>query len=149
MKKKIKIGSTPFFKDYPDYVPHDTDYMVFVDEVGSKVLKIHITEDKQREDLFYYKNGITKQELIEYELIHCQDKPCHAGKFLIPEVVEYFGITLDDLKQFERFFDNLDEKHLYEKIIYDAYIENNDFTLTQEQRDEAYNNYKEKRLKTN
>lgn len=149
MRKRIKIGSSPFFASYPDYVPHDTDYMVFVENVGSKVLKIHITEDNQREDLFYYQSGMTKEELIEYELIHCQDKPCHAGKFLVPDVVEQFGITLEDLKLFERFFDNLDEKHIYEKVIYDAYIENEGFTLTQEQRDEAYEIYKSKRLKTN
>ena len=146
MKTRIKIGSAPFFESYSDYKPHDTDYMVFVDEV-TKVLKIVVTEDNKREDWFYYKKGITKEELIEYELEHCKQKPCHAGKFLIPDVVEYFGITLDDLRQFEEFFENLDFKHTYEKIIYDAYIENNAFTLTQEQRDAAYNDYKEKRIK--
>lgn len=143
----IKIGSAPFFENYLDYVEHDTDYMLFVDEVGSKVIKIHITEDGRREDYFYYKKGITKEELIARELEDCKKKPCHAGKFLIPKVVEEFGITLEDLQLFEDSFNNLDDKHTYEKVIYDAYITNNDFVLTDEQRDEAYNDYKNKRQK--
>lgn len=147
MKNKIKIGSAPFFEKYPDYVLHDTDYMLFVNEVGDKVLKIYITEDGERIDYFYYKKGITKKELIAHELEDCKKKPCHAGKFLIPEVVEYFDITLKDLKLFDSAFNNLDEKHTYEKIIYDAYLSNNDFVLTDEQRDEAYNEYKIKRQK--
>ena len=35
------------------------------------------------------------------------------------------------------------EKHLYEKVIYDAYIENGCWVLTAEQREEAYRIYKE------
>ena len=31
------------------------------------------------------------------------------------------------------FFDKLDVKHKYEKLIYEEYIENNDFVITQEQ----------------
>ena len=39
----------------------------------------------------------------------------------------------------------MDSKHTYEKIIADAYIENNGFFLTDEQRDMAYNEYKKTR----
>ena len=42
-------------------------------------------------------------------------------------------------------FENMDSKHTYEKIIADAYIENNDFFLTDEQRDLAYAEYKKTR----
>ena len=55
---------------------------------------------------------------------------------------EYKGITIDDLKLFEQAFNNIDERHTYEKIIYDAYIENNAFVLTDEQREKAYKAYK-------
>ena len=55
-------------------------------------------------------------------------------------------ITLEDLKPFEEIFNNMDEKHQYEKIIYDAYVTNNDFTLTKEQRDKAYESYKQTRI---
>lgn len=70
-----------------------------------------------------------------------------AGKFLVPEVAEFLGLTIEDLTLFENAFNRIDEKHLYEKKIYDFYVENSDFTLTQEQRDEAYQIYKEKRIK--
>ena len=43
-------------------------------------------------------------------------------------------------------FDSIDEKHTYEKIIAESYIENNGFFLTKEQRDRAYDDYKRARL---
>jgi hypothetical protein len=39
----------------------------------------------------------------------------------------------------------MDSKHTYEKIIVEAYIENNGFFLTDEQRDMAYMEYKKTR----
>jgi hypothetical protein len=63
--------------------------------------------------------------------------------------VEFIGFTIEDLKLFEEAFNHIDDKHSYEKKIYDSYIENEGFTLTKEQRDEAYQIYKEKRIKTN
>jgi hypothetical protein len=39
--------------------------------------------------------------------------------------------------------EKLDDKHLYEKVIYDAYIENGCWGLTDEQRAEAYRIYNE------
>ena len=40
----------------------------------------------------------------------------------------------------------MDDKHKYEKLIYDAYLKNNDFVLTDEQRIDAFNEYKKERL---
>ena len=51
--------------------------------------------------------------------------------------------TIDDLKLFQSAFDNIDERHKYEKVIYEPYIKNNAFVLTDEQRNEAYKLYKE------
>ena len=66
-----------------------------------------------------------------------------AGKFLSPELAEYMNITIDDLKLFQSAFDNIDKRHTYEKVIYESYIKNNAFVLTDEQRNEAYKLYKE------
>ena len=66
-----------------------------------------------------------------------------AGKFLSPELAEYMNITIDDLKLFQSAFDNIDERHSYEKVIYESYIKNNAFVFTDEQRNEAYKLYKE------
>jgi hypothetical protein len=39
----------------------------------------------------------------------------------------------------------LNDKHKYEEIIYNSYIKNSSFTLTDTQRDRAYKSYKESR----
>ena len=54
-------------------------------------------------------------------------------------------MTPNDLKALDHMFDGLDEKHTYEKIIYKAYLENGEFSLTEEQLKSAYEEYKRKR----
>ena len=68
-----------------------------------------------------------------------------VGKFLIPEFNKKIGFTIDDLPKIKPLIDRLDEKHIYEKIIYESYLENNSFTLTEDQRLKAYKKYKETR----
>ena len=69
------------------------------------------------------------------------------GKFLVPAFVEAIGFTIEDLKKLQPLADNLDDKHKYEKVIYDSYIQNNDFTLTDEQLQKAYLEYKHNKRK--
>ena len=64
-----------------------------------------------------------------------------VGKFLVPEFIKEVGITIDHLKQLSSLIERLDDQHKYEKVIYDSYIANNDFTLTDEQLNDAYNTY--------
>ena len=66
-----------------------------------------------------------------------------AGKFLVPELCKHMNITIDDLKLFQFAFDDIDKRHTYEKVIYEAYVKNDGFFLTKEQRDNAYKKYKE------
>ena len=70
-----------------------------------------------------------------------------AGKFLVPEFCKEIGSTVEDLPKLAPLISNLDTKHEYEKIIFDSYIQNGDFVLTQEQRDKAYESYKIARRK--
>jgi predicted DNA binding protein len=58
-------------------------------------------------------------------------------------------LTEDELKDIEIEFsklkplvDKLDSKHIYEKSIYNDYISNNSFNLTDKQLETAYNIYK-------
>ena len=67
------------------------------------------------------------------------------GIFLIPELNEEFGIELEDLKIVESLIAKLDDKHLYFKKIYEYYLENGNMTLTNEQRNAAYEIYKQYR----
>ena len=112
--------------------------------IGSGMNKTLAYIKTKTEDIFAYKQ-MSKDEFLQYELKHCKKAKMAVGKLLVPELVKYMNITIDDLKKFKFAIDEIPEKHSYEKIIYDAYIKNNDFILTQEQRDKAYQEYKKYR----
>lgn len=136
--KRIKIGSQVFFSEYEDYTSHDRDFIEFQEK--PELYKTFMNVKGKGNDIFYYRM-MSKDEFIKYELEHCKATPMAAGKFLVPELAEYIGFTIEDLKLFQFAFDNIDEKHKYEQIIYKSYIENNCFILSEEQRIEAYKLY--------
>ena len=93
-------------------------------------------------DVFMYKNMDKKgfmDEVFETNVF------MKAGKFLIPEFNEYIGFTIEDLEKMRPMFEQIDYRHGYEKIIFEAYLENGGFFLTDEQRDKAYAEYKDER----
>ena len=55
-----------------------------------------------------------------------------VGKFIVPEFCEYIGFEIKDYELLKPIFDKLDDKHKYEKVIMESYIENNSFTLTED-----------------
>ena len=132
----ILVGSRYFFETYPDYTSHDIDKVEIVDE--SLVNKVRIIRGMGK-DYFYFQ-ARSKEQWIE-DTLNAQ-LPMVVGKFLVPEFNKLIGFTIEDLPKLKPQFDKLDEKHWYERIIYDAYLENGSFTLTQEQRDKAYKEYK-------
>lgn len=136
--KKILTGSRAFFSIYNDFNPKDKDI-------------IYIIEDDSNKQTYSYTHNIgvckiTITNLTKEQLLKIYNKgqviPMAICNFLVPEFVEHFGITIDDLKLLKKLRDTLDYKHLYLRIIYDAYLENGKFELTQEQRDRAYKSYK-------
>lgn len=138
---KFKIGSQVFFNEMSDYKVKDNDWLAIVDHIiGNKTM---INAKINNDDIFMYRNNLSKNDFIEDTFK--SDLSMRAGKFLVPEFVKYIGFTIDDLRQLNSIFDKLDDKHKYEKIIYDAYIENNDFILTNEQLNKAYDEYKKYR----
>lgn len=143
MRPKIKfnIGSNVFFKDYDDYVIKDYDMLCIMDNWLLETTNV-LNSKKDKNDIFYFKD-MTLEEFIE-DTLTCKT-PLRVGKFLIPEFVEYIHMTIKDLQKLEKRFDELDDKHKYEKVIYDSYIKNNSFTLTDEQRQRAYTEYKKYR----
>ena len=54
-------------------------------------------------------------------------------------------MDIQDLKRLEPLTKVMDEKHTYEKIIFDAYIQNDGWWLTEDQRMAAYKEYKRTR----
>lgn len=140
MKKEFVIGSNYFFSTYPDYIIKDEDRLIVEDD--PIFYKNHMNIKGQGKDYFYFKNK-SKEEWIE-ECLNTK-LPMVIGKFLIPEFAEFINLTIDDLSRLQPVVDRLDAKHLYEKSIYDFYIENNSFVLTREALDSAYDIYKKYR----
>lgn len=135
----ILMGSNYFFRCYKDFKPHDIDY---IDVVETNEFKEKRVIRGQGKDYFYLKRK-PKEQLIQDALK--SELSMVVGKFLIPEFNEKIGFTIDDLPKVKPLIDKLDEKHAYEKIIYEAYLENGSFALTEEQRLKAYEKYKEAR----
>ena len=132
----ILIGSRYFFSEYPDYHSHDIDKVEVQDTNEYEYVRIIRGQGK---DYFFFKRK-PKEEMIQDALQ--QKLAMVVGKFLVSEFCQEIGFTFEDLPRLKPLIDRLDEKHLYEKIIYEAYLSNGSFTLTQEQRDQAYEEYK-------
>ena len=138
---KFLIGSRVFFEGLDGFSPKDYDWLYIMDSFGRiKTGQLCMRKDGNDKILV---PKLTKDEYIELAL--GDDFGIRAGKFFVPEFAEYIGFTINDLKKLEPHLDKLDDKHKYYKIIYDAYIENGDFILTEEQREAAYEEYKKER----
>lgn len=137
MNKRYLVGSQYFFKGFSDFVPKDLDELILEENPKDYKIKMQITG--KGKCLFKWRK-LKPQQFIEYTKL-----PMELGKFLVKEVCQEIGFTIEHLKQLKPIVDKLDEKHLYEKVIWESYIENNDFHLTNEQLSKAYDLYKEKR----
>ena len=136
------MGSSYFFDRYDDYKIKDNDELHIVDEFifpNRVCMNMKLFDGN---DIFIFKNT-DKQEYIND--VYESGVNMKVGKFLIPEFNKYINFTIDDLKSLQPMFDNMDEKHTYERVIFESYLKNGDFFLTDEQRMEAYKEYKRSR----
>ena len=136
------MGSSYFFDRYDDYKLKDNDELHIVDEFifpNRVCMNMKLFDGN---DIFIFKNT-DKQEYIND--VYESGVNMKVGKFLIPEFNKYINFTIDDLKSLQPIFDNMDEKHTYERVIFESYLKNGDFFLTDEQRMEAYKEYKRSR----
>ena len=135
------MGSSVFFEGMQDYEKKDNDFLAIMDTFfpGKTMMRVKIGDD----DIFMFRNGLSKEDYIKDTLD--ANVPMRVGKFLIPEFAEFIDFGIEELKQFEPLIKKLDDKHKYEEIIYNAYLENGKFELTEEQRKEAYKEYKKAR----
>lgn len=138
---KISCGSNYFFKDIKGFKPKDIDEIEIIDK--GKHFK-YLQQMTNSSNCLFKVIHRPKQELIDFHL-NSSITPMSVGKFLIPEFNTEFGITIEDIKQLKPLIEKLDDKHKYEEVIFNAYIENNDFVLTDEQRNNAYKIYKQYR----
>lgn len=140
--KVFNIGSNYFFAGIDGFKSKDDDVLEIIED--SKSFK-HYRQysDFNKKCHFQFVNK-PKKEFLDWHIEH--NIPMSVGKFLIPEVNEFFGITIEDLKSLmDKQMPILDHKHKYEAVIWDSYIENNSFTLTDAQRSRAYESYKKAR----
>ena len=137
---KFLVGSRYFFSCYDDFTSKDTDEVEIIDTDEFK----HVRQLSGRGKChFIYKRQQSKESYIEWDIHH--NVGMSVGKYLVPEFAEEIDLHVEDLHLLAPVVDRLDPKHMYEKIIYDSYIENGSFTLTPEQRDAAYDSYKSTR----
>lgn len=133
------IGSNYFFEKYYDFSSKDIDKIEFVENT-SEYKKHYRGKEKC---VFQIQANLPKDTYIREELN--SNLGMVVGKFLIPEFNQQIGFTIEDLPKLRPLINILDEKHKYEEIIYNAYLENGDFCLTDKQRLAAYKSYRESR----
>ena len=134
------IGSSAFFSGYKDYTNSVYENVLILDDNPDYEYETNYLENNKH--IVRWRN-MSKNEFIDFHKGLYKGR--YIGKFLVPEFAEYLGMTIEDLQQLSHLIEYLDEKHLYEKIIYDSYISNNDFYLTDTQRYTAYLEYKKER----
>ena len=130
------VGSNVFFKDIDGFNSKDVDILELIDNpIGFKNNRWIKFPHK---DVFQWRRMPIK-EFIEITLSN--NIPLEIGKFLVPEFIKEFNLSINDLKKLQPLIENLDDKHKYESVIYYSYLQNNDFYLTDEQLMEAYKIY--------
>lgn len=146
----LLVGSDYFFHNCEGYVPHDYDYIILIDKANSSYKPsfdskdtLHIYSSHTKCDkTFYYR--YEKQDFIN-DIVNGIVPKYFLNKFLVPEVNEAIGFEFSELHALNYLFDELDDKHKYLKIIYDSYIENDEYYLSDSQRELAFNEYKKYR----
>lgn len=137
---KFLMGSQYFFSCYDDFDSKDIDEIEIIETNEFNHMR-QLTG--QGRCLFQMKKHPSKEEYINYALQSTLGMV--VGKFLIPEFCEAIGFDINDLPRLKVLIDILDDKHKYEEIIFNSYVENGSFNLTDEQRERAYKSYKESR----
>lgn len=137
---KILIGSQYFFSCYDDFKSKDVDEIQIIETTEFAQMRQLTGQGKC---LFQMKKHNSKEDYINWAVQ--SGIGMVIGKFLVPEFCAEIGFTIEDLPKIKILLERLDDKHKYEEIIYNSYLENGSFTLTPEQRDRAYRSYKKYR----
>ena len=142
--KQILVGSRAFFSGMKGFQSKDRDYLILVEQPQG--FNWRREQSVRGICTFQYKLG-TPAEMVS-KTLEVGD-PLLIGKFLVPEVADVLGATIDDILPLETLLPKLDDKHQYEAVIFNAIKTNGSFTLTEEQRKEAFKVYKSARKSDN
>lgn len=138
MIKTIQAGSRAFFSNYEDFQPSDNDLIKFDDE--QTVDFYSSFEDDVH--IFHYRH-MSKDELFSFIYNYSFQNPLVVCTFTLPEVAEFYDISISEMFLFEDRFNYLTRRHNYMKFIFSCYVENGEYSLTQAQLDKAYEMYKQ------
>ncbi len=136
MNNRILVGSRAFFSGIEGF---KTDNRNFIKLVTNKAAL-------QVESKLSIHSNITYRMLREHATLMV-DKAVESnnalllGNFLVPQVAKEIGLTIQHLKDLLPLADSLPAKLAYQSIILQAYIENGSFSLSAEQRANAYAAY--------
>ena len=146
MRAEYIVGSNAFFTGMAGFSPSDNDRLILVDDTSECGIpfKTH-SEMRLKGNCYFFYKRLPKDEMID-NCIASKD-PMVVGKFLVPAVARDLGLTAEDLRRLEDVIPLLADRHKYEEVIFRAYLENNDFALTDEQRQEAFESYSKYRIK--
>ena len=133
---KILVGSRAFFNGMKGFQSKDRDYLVLVEQPQG--FNWRREQSVRGICTFEYKKD-TPAAMIAKTLEMGDALP--IGKFLVPEVAQAIGATVQDILPLESLLPKLDAKHQYEAVIFDAIKTNGTFTLTEEQRKAAFKVY--------
>ena len=125
--KPIVVGSRAFFSGMEGFRSKDKDFIIL--ESNPIGYKWRREQSLRGICTFFYK---LEPAIDMIRRTISNGDPLLVGKFLVPEFANAIGATSDD-------------KHAYYKVIFNAYISNNAFNLTDEQRDAAFKLYQEAR----
>lgn len=135
--KRFLIGSKAFFSGMEGFEPKDSDFLTLVKTGNGFSHFYQMTDGTCCHYIFIRKS---KKEMIDYALNN--GPAMQVGKFLVPAVATELKLTIQNLKKLKPLITKLDIEHIYEEAIYEAYIENNGFFLTDEQRQKAFGLYR-------
>lgn len=130
------VGSRAFFEGLNGFKSKDTDILELVD---NPTYFKNQRQFKFKDKCIFQWRRMSPEEFIKITLYN--STPMEIGKFLVKEFIEEIGITIDHLKQLDTLVNKLDDLHKYEEVIYNSYIENNGFYLTENQLQKAYKIY--------
>ena len=138
--KAIIVGSIYFFKNIEGFKSKDIDRIILIDNPQGFNF---VRQTSGSGSCLYEWKRMSADEFVTFTLN--SKLPMSVGKFLVKEFCDEIGFTISHLKQLAPQFDKLDDKHKYEKVIFEAIISNNSWTLTDEQLNNAYEEYKKYR----
>lgn len=137
------VGSRAFFTGLPNFRPKDIDYLHIIEKSNNPDAYKYVMHTIRPNRCDIYLVLHSKQKLINYALTKAPGMA--INRFLVPEFNELIGFNINDLEKLRPMLKKLGDRHKYLQVIFDAYISNNGFYLTDEQRENAYTEYKKYR----